>query len=656
MINSAQRQLMTFVGQWERQRRFTQLAIWLPRGLAAGLGAALAVAIASRLRPWLTGQQVLWVTVGAAVLGLILAATAVWLWPRSTKANIHYFDRTFGLKERAGTAFELLSQTIRTSPQMAERQIQDTLSYAANVDARRAMPVRWQGRELTAVIVLAIVVLLASLLANPQSAALARQQALSNAVSKQVQQLQAIKSVVNQNPALSDAQKTELNKIADAAISQLQQPNVTQTEAVAALSQAAQAFNAQQTQLSQTQQNAAQAGAQSLSQSQTTQGAAQGLLSGNLDDAANQLQNLAQRVGSGQLTQDQLKEAANALNQAADQLASMNQAVADALKRAANAMANGNAAEAQKQLQAAAQALQNQLQQNSQTAQSQAANAAANQAANGSQQLSQLSQSSGNQTASGSQSGASGDQNQSSQSNQSGQSGQTGQAGANQPQGVQPNANSRPKGQGGSQSNPDAAQSGDNGQQSGAPGQDQNAQGSSDSGSQSSNAGQGQTQTQGQAQGAAQGAGPGQSNTTSLGSAQNTTNQLGGGGAGQGQGGAGTNDIGGIPNSNPGANSPDNKPGGGQVAPYEGVYAPSFVGGSGGQALNPTGNNDSTDGQNTTQVQGPNSTGNVTVPLSDVAAEAAGQADQAMDTDHVPGTLRGVIRQYFSDLNSPEQP
>src|SRR5258708_35982418 len=100
-MNSAQRQLMTFVGQWDRQRRLTQLVVWLPRGLSAGLGAALLAAIISRLRPWLTGQEMLSVTLAAALVGLILAAVGVWLWPHSTKATIQYFDRAFGLKERA---------------------------------------------------------------------------------------------------------------------------------------------------------------------------------------------------------------------------------------------------------------------------------------------------------------------------------------------------------------------------------------------------------------------------------------------------------------------------------------------------------------------------------------------------------------------------
>src|SRR5262249_9459646 len=132
--------------------------------------------------------------------------------------------------------------------------------------------------------------------------------------------------------------------------------------------------------------------------------------------------------------------------------------------------------------------------------------------------------------------------------------------------------------------------------------------------------------------------------------------QQGGAGAGQGQGGAGNNVTTGKADPDPGAFDPNNGHGSGQVVPYEPVFAPSFIGGTGGQTLNPNGNNNSSEGQTTIQVQGPITWASATVPLSDVASQAAGQADAAMDIDHVPGALRGVVRQYFSGLNSPEQP
>ncbi len=661
-MNSAQRQLMTFVGQWDRQRRLTQLAVWLPRGLAVGLGVAILAAIISRLTPWLTAQQMLSLTVAAAFVGLLLTGLAVWLWPRSAKASVQYFDQVFGLKERTGTAFELLKGTIRTSPQMSQLQVQDMLSHAATVDARRALPVRWQGRELAGVIVLAIIALLASLLANPQTAALARQQALSNAISQQIQQLQAIKNNVNQNPALNPLDKVELNRIADAAINQLQQPKITQAEAVAALTQAAQSFNAAQTQLSQTQLAAAQAAAQALNQSQTTQGTAQELASGNLSAAASQLQDLGQRVGSNQLTQDQMNEAATALNQAASQLSNMNPALAQALKQAAQDLANGNSAQAQQDLNAAAQALQNQQQQNSQTAQSQAARGAASQAVTDGQQLSQLNQSQTNT----SQSNLS--QSDQSQIDPNGNHGPN-DGNANQPNSADNQANNQ-NSQNGQNAGNQANQNGNNPSQSNsASGQNPNVSNNGGLGGASlpnpggqpgkgyqpidGSISQGSQGTQGQSQNIYSGPAQGPSDG---GSAQNSSGQQGSAGnAGLGQNNPGSDVTNVQPGNHTGPAVPGSAQGGGNVTPYEPVFAPWFMGGSGGVPLNPPNSNTNGNGE-ITQVQGPNSTGNATVPLSDVASQAASQADQAMDTDHVPGALRGVIRQYFSDLsNQPSQ-
>jgi hypothetical protein len=81
------------------------------------------------------------------------------------------------------------------------------------------------------------------------------------------------------------------------------------------------------------------------------------------------------------------------------------------------------------------------------------------------------------------------------------------------------------------------------------------------------------------------------------------------------------------------------------------VYAPSFIDGQGGEQINPSSQNP--DNPNDPTEQGDfisNPTGNSVVPLGSVAGAAAAQADQAMDTDRVPGALRGVIRNYFTSL------
>ena len=95
----------------------------------------------------------------------------------------------------------------------------------------------------------------------------------------------------------------------------------------------------------------------------------------------------------------------------------------------------------------------------------------------------------------------------------------------------------------------------------------------------------------------------------------------------------------------------DNGHGGGGTTTNEHVYAPSFVGGQGGTALNPKGGGDpgNTPGQPGNYVN-PTDNSSASVPLDQVAANASSQADSAMDSDHVPIGLRGVIHDYFSGL------
>jgi len=81
------------------------------------------------------------------------------------------------------------------------------------------------------------------------------------------------------------------------------------------------------------------------------------------------------------------------------------------------------------------------------------------------------------------------------------------------------------------------------------------------------------------------------------------------------------------------------------------IYAPTFIGGQGGNNIRlpdqgRTGSNDQVETGNFNN----NPAGDSKVPLSAVAGAAAQQADRAMESDRVPGALRGVIRDYFSGI------
>src|SRR5438128_2298645 len=117
-------QLERFLSAWDLRLRLVQSMIWLPRGLAAGLLAAILVLIAARFWPLLPTRILIPLSVVLALLGVLGALLGVWLWKRSPLQRARRFDRVFGLKERMSAAIEIADGTIPAeSDAIAERQL-----------------------------------------------------------------------------------------------------------------------------------------------------------------------------------------------------------------------------------------------------------------------------------------------------------------------------------------------------------------------------------------------------------------------------------------------------------------------------------------------------------------------------------------------------
>ncbi len=604
MVDQTSRQLLQAISRWDRRLRLTQLALWIPRGLAAGLVFGLAVALISRTRPWLLPQQVVLIAVVAALLGIVLAAVGVSIWPRPTLQTARYFDRLFGLKERSSTALELASGTIKASEQLTDLQLRDALANASQVNARRYLPFRWDRRDLGFIAALLVMLVLALLLVNPQTSVLAQQVATQSAIAEQIQKLQQIQKTIQASTDLTDAEKSQLTAIVSDTIKTLQQPGISKPEAVAALSRAGQQLNGARSQFAPQQKSALQQAGQALNQSAMTQAVGQALQASDVGQAADELQSLAQRIANGQLTAQQMRDAADALNQAAQNLQDVNPDAAQALRDAADALRSGDNAAAQRALQQAAKDLYGQEQRMSQSPLSQAAQDASRQMNQAQQQVAQAGQQSQPESRAG-------------QQNQQGQAGR-GQQGSSD----QGGPGQQPQGDRADENNPSGSTSG-GGQTGGGqdqPGGDSSAGGSGDN------------------------SGAGLGGQDSL-SAQD--------GSGVGSGSPGS-DVTRGDAGNPGPVDPNMSHGSGEVLPYEAVHAPSFVGGSGGARVSPQGSTD----PNAASDAAPQDSqvdpvaGKSVVPIGQVAGQAAAQADQAMDSEHVPGSLRGVIRDYFTGLQS----
>lgn len=90
--------------------------------------------------------------------------------------------------------------------------------------------------------------------------------------------------------------------------------------------------------------------------------------------------------------------------------------------------------------------------------------------------------------------------------------------------------------------------------------------------------------------------------------------------------------------------------GDGTLGNNEFIYAPTFIGGEGGETINPRSGRGGDDELIETGEFAQNPTGESRLPIREAVRRAAGGVDQALENDRVPGALRGFIRQYFTDL------
>ena len=130
------------LGRWDYRRRQTEALLWLPRGLLAGLLAAAIVAVITRLLPTLTNRELFYVIAGLALSGLFLSFLLILSRRRSPVELAQFVDREFELFERASAAVEIHEGRLETTPELADKQLEDTIQTLAAMDTKTALPLR----------------------------------------------------------------------------------------------------------------------------------------------------------------------------------------------------------------------------------------------------------------------------------------------------------------------------------------------------------------------------------------------------------------------------------------------------------------------------------------------------------------------------------
>lgn len=343
-MTAATAPLITLVQQWERRRLWGVILKWLPRTLVPGLLIGIVLFGLSRLQPALPDSVNLALTgvaIGGGVVGLF---GWVMLRPRPLIIAARRFDQTFGLKERLSTALELMDGTIVGDADLSRRQLADAEIAAQTLSVEQEIPLYVDIREWLGVLLLVSILLL--LMALPPVRAtpdeVARQRA---AIDTSVEAVEEILRDTASNPDLTDEQRESLLEALDSQLETLRDPNISMEEAFASLSEIEEQFNDAAQSLREQLAQQSQANQEALSAMQDSQPQAQ-----SLEEAVQQVQQ-----GLSEMSSEQMSQAADSLEQAAQALQSTDPQTAQALQDAAEALRNGDMQAAQEALQRAMQ-------------------------------------------------------------------------------------------------------------------------------------------------------------------------------------------------------------------------------------------------------------------------------------------------------------
>lgn len=588
---------------WDRRLRATHSLTWLPRAAMAGLAVGIALAIASRLRPWLLPETILLITGVAIALCIVLTLLVVWLLPRAPLATARRFDSLLGLRERTSAALELISGSIHTNDELMTRQIDDALAHAGTVRAGDYLPLRPRWQEWGIVAALGVVLALLLILPNVQAEEAAALDAQQAAITEAADDLRDIIRDVAADPNLSDDARRNLLETLQTSLEVLEQPDVTQQEAFAALSDAETALQEQSDQFN----DAANSAQAALSAAADALRDLPSLGEQAADQSLSEmLETLAER--SQEMGETERGLTAEQFESLSEFMAQENAELAQSMQDAAQSLQQGEMGAAQSAMQQAAQQAQ-EAEQASQQGQ---------QAGEQMEQQAQQAQQAAQQVGQQQQGGQQGEQ-QAGQEQNSGQ--QEGEGGDPSEQQAPGDPSQQGEGEQGQPS--DSAEGGEQGGlQEGQQGGDQGTQGSGQPG---------------------EGAGaPVQSDSAETGSNAGTA-----GGAGDESGDAGQEGGGGSQSE---GQPPTNNPDGGGEVQYEPIYAPVRIGGDGAGNPEIQLEPDPSDMPVQEGDFSENPTGSASVPYNEVYSDYVNAANQALEADYVPLGLQDVVRDYFTGL------
>jgi hypothetical protein len=406
-------QINHHLDRWVRRYRLQRAVRWSLRGAAIALALALLITLIAVLRGWLLQNEFIVIAIGLMLIGLIGAATIGFGWPLDRLTAARRFDRDFGLRERISTALELF-QADRASGEIAQLQLQDALTTAAQVNARQQLPLRIKRVDalFTAVLLIAVGIVAWRGEAFFQLAAQTR--AVQSAIAEEAAKVEEIRKQIEADRTLTEEQRRELLEALQETQERLKEAQSLE-QATAVLTQSEKKFESLTSGEAEAQAEALRQAGRKMSQAEgnALQAFGQNLAEGDFLQAAEDLRNLE----VSQLSAEERAQLAEQLENMAESVQASNPALAQQLREAAAAARSGNAQQSQQALDQAAQSLSQTAQQ---VARSNVARQVSAQMGQGRQRMIAAGRSAhaNAQSAQGNQSGAG---NQAGQGNQPGQ-------------------------------------------------------------------------------------------------------------------------------------------------------------------------------------------------------------------------------------------
>ena len=413
---------------WTRRLRLQRALTWSLRGAIVGLALALVLGSLGLYQARLLRNEFLTLILALASFTPLLFGLTGYLWRIAPLKAARRFDLLFHLEERVSTALELNQQPGQVPPEILSLQLSDAVTASKNVNPRRALPLGFQQREGLIALLFVGLIGLVWLRGEAWFTAAQQARAVQHAIEEQHAQIEEIIQQIEANENLTQAQKEALTEPLKEAQQALQN-NPSLENSVSVLTSTGEKLQAladpQSQALSETLQ---QAGNQLAQQEDSPlQSVGQELAQGDVVNAANELANL----NASELSSAEQQQLADQLDALAQSLQSTNPQLASQLSQAAQALRNGDTQAAQQALNQAAQAM---AQAGQQIASSQTASQAASQMQQGARQViaagggAQAQTTQGSQNAQGNQPGQG--QGQGQGSNQSSQSSGNGGAGS----------------------------------------------------------------------------------------------------------------------------------------------------------------------------------------------------------------------------------